>query len=73
LDLFTGIVQFLSYPVLLTLPLVLLVTFGTYWKQLDMGDLFINQLLYPVIKHPSDQSPGGIFDRVRTFLAKLIN
>lgn len=73
LALFTGIVQFLSYPVLLSLPLVLLVTFGTYWKQLGMGDLFINQLLHPVMKHPSDQSPNSIFDRVKTFLAKLID
>jgi len=73
LDLFIGIFSFLVYPVFISLPFVFLVTFGTYWKQLGMGDLFINQLLYPVIKHPSDQSPDGIFDRVRAFIAKLID
>ena len=73
LDLFTGMVLFLTYPVLIGLPFAFLVTLGTYWKQLGMGDMFINQLLYPVIRHPSDRSPDGIFDRVRTFIAKLID
>ena len=74
LDLFMGIVLFLAYPVLISLPFVFLVTFGTYWKQLGMGDLFINQLLYPVKKHFSDQSTtNSVFDRMRSFIAKLID
>ena len=73
LDIFIGIVLFLVNPVLIALPLVFLITFSTYGKQLRMGDMLINQLLYPVIKHPSDRSPDGVFDRVRTFIAKLID
>jgi len=48
LDWFIAIFSFLVYPVLISLPFVFLVTFGIYWKQLGMGDYFINQLLYPV-------------------------
>ena len=74
LDLFPGIFSSLVTPVILSLPFVFLVTFGTYWKQLGMGDLFINQLLYPVKKHFSDQSTtNSVFDRMRSFIAKLID
>jgi ABC-type Fe3+-siderophore transport system permease subunit len=73
LDFLKGILFFLTYPVLISLPFVFLVTFDTYWKQLRMGDMFINQLLYPSIRHPSDRSPDGLFDRVRAFITKLID
>jgi len=73
LDLFIGIFSSLVAPVIISLPFVFLITVGTYWKQLGMGDYFINQLLYPVKKHFSDQSTDSIFDRVRTFIAKLID
>src|SRR4030095_3335714 len=73
LDLFTGIVLFLVYPVLISLPIILIVTFGTYWQELSRGDLLINRLLCPVKKHPSDQASDSIFDQVRTSIAKLID
>jgi len=73
MDLIAGIVLFIVYPVLIGLPFAFLITIGTYWRQLGMGDLFINQLLYPVKKHPSDQSPDSIIDRLRTFIAKFID
>jgi hypothetical protein len=72
LDLLMGIFSFIVYPVLISLPFAFLVTFGTYWKQLNMGDMLINHLIYPIKKHPSDQSPDTIFDRVRAHIAKFI-
>ena len=72
-DFFTSIFSSLVSPVIIILPFVFLVTLGTYWKQLGLGDYFINQLLYPVIKHPSDQSPGGVVDWVKAIIAKLID
>ena len=72
-DLFTSIFSSLVSPVIIILPFVFLVTFDTYWKQLGMGDMFINQLLYPVKKHPSDKSPDSFFDRAKTFIAKIID
>jgi len=72
-DLFTGIVLYLVYSVLINLPVVSFVTFGTYWNEIQCGDMFINRLLYPVKKHPSDGSPDGVFDKMRTFIAKLID
>jgi hypothetical protein len=73
LGLFKGILFFLAYPVLISLPFIFLITFVTYWKQSDMGDMFINQLLYPVKKHPSDQSSNSVFEQIRSFITKLID
>ena len=53
-DFFTGIDLFLTYPVLISVPAIYFVTFVTYWKEIQRGDLFINRLLYPVKKHPSN-------------------
>ena len=72
-DLFTGIVLFFMYPALISIPTVFFITFITYWNEIQRGDLFVNRLLYPVKKHPSDKSPDSNFDKVRTFIAKLID
>jgi hypothetical protein len=72
-DIVTGIILFLTYPVLISVPLVFIVTIGTYINQLQLSDLNVTHLLYPVKKHPSDQSPDDIFTQVRIFIAGLID
>jgi hypothetical protein len=73
LNLFIGIILFLAYPVLIGLSFAFLFTFVTYWQELQRGDMFVNRLLYPVKKHPSDNSSDSVFDQARTFIAKFVD
>lgn len=72
MDWVAGIILLFAHPILIGLLFCFIVTFGIYWRQLGMNDLFVNQLLHPVKKHPSDQAPDSIIDRVRTLIAKFI-
>ena len=71
-DLFAGIILFLTNPILISLPLVFIVTFGTFIKQLGLNDFNTAYLIYPVKKHPSDQSLDNIFTRIRIFIVGFI-
>ncbi|SRR5258706_11495697 len=71
-DLFIGIVLFLIYPVLISVPTVFFVTLGTYLQELQRGDMFVNQLLYPPYKHFSDKDPESVFERIRKFVSRFL-
>lgn len=71
-DIFTGLILFLVYPILINIPLMFLITLTEYISQVRTGDLIINHILYPVEKHSSDKSPDSIFARIRKIASKLI-
>jgi len=51
----------------------LFITFAMYFRELQNGDLFINRLLYPSQKHPSDESSENILGRIRRYIATLVD
>lgn len=72
-DLFISIILVLMNPILISVLIVFIFTFGTYINELRFSDLHVTHLLYPIKKHPSDQSPDDIFTQVRNFVANLID
>jgi hypothetical protein len=73
LDFFIGIVLFFVYPVLISLPLVFLITLVTYGKELQNSDMFVNSILNPAYKHFSDRSPDSVFERLRIIIANFVD
>jgi hypothetical protein len=73
IDISTGIILMLPSIVLILLFIIFLLTLATYMRERNSGDLNINRILCPAYKHPSDQSPDSIFERIRIFIAKLID
>lgn len=73
LDLFTTIIFLFTPSILINLPVVFIGTFGTYTKELSSSDLNVTRLLYPVQKHPSDQSPDDISTKARKLIVSFVD
>ena len=72
-DVVTGMVLFLTNPVLISLPLVFIVTFSTYIDELRFSDFHVTHLINPLQKHPSDQFPDDISTKARKLIVSFVD